>query len=148
MLHNVHLIAALSVAVLLMFALVPTQLRVGNVAILALVFGTFLVTLTYLINILIWDGNTRNFAPVWCDISALCSLSIDWFVVFTTHSVDFSIILYHTGAERSVVHLYTSRVDLIAPQRRLKSKSPQAFRNRALLCSTAYQHTYPYVFAN
>jgi hypothetical protein len=109
---------------------------------------TFLVTLMDLINILIWDGNTRNLAPAWCDISALCNLSIGLFIVFTTNSIDFPNVLYHTGRECCFVHLYASRVDLITPQRRLKPKSSQAFRNRSLLCPTANQHTHPYVLAN
>ena len=73
--HMPELVVGLSIATVLMLLLLPSQLRVGNVAILALIFGTFFVNLAYLINMCIWATNVRNVAPVWCDIGASLSLS-------------------------------------------------------------------------
>jgi pheromone a factor receptor len=58
--------------------LLPTQIRLRNIAILAPITCMILVNITYFVNTLVWAGNVRDVAPIWCDISQ--SLSTPWMV--------------------------------------------------------------------
>jgi Pheromone A receptor len=60
---------ALALAAVLILVPLPSQLRVRNVAVLIMITGTFLINVIYLVNTLLWAGNVRDVAPVWCDIS-------------------------------------------------------------------------------
>ena len=59
-------------AVLLLVPL-PSQLRARNIATLTLILSTFLESIISIVNTLVWNGNTRNVAPVWCDIGEIPS---------------------------------------------------------------------------
>ena len=62
------------VAVLVLVPL-PSQLRARNIATLTLILSTFLGNIITTVNTLVWNGNTRNVAPVWCDIGQIFHLS-------------------------------------------------------------------------
>jgi hypothetical protein len=61
--------AAATFAVFVLLLLLPTQIRVRNVAILAPMTCMILTNITYLVNTLVWAENVRDVAPIWCDIS-------------------------------------------------------------------------------
>jgi pheromone a factor receptor len=63
-----ELLAAASLASVLILIPLPAQVRVRNVALLVLIVGTFFINLISLVNMLVWAGNVRDVAPVWCDI--------------------------------------------------------------------------------
>jgi pheromone a factor receptor len=69
--------ATAACAVVLLLLLLPTQLRVRNVAILAPMACLILVDITYFVNTLVWAGNVRDIAPIWCDISKSLSTPIE-----------------------------------------------------------------------
>ena len=60
--------ATSAIAAVLMLIPLPAQLRAGNVALITLLVGSFLINVLYLVNSLVWAGNVRDVAPVWCDI--------------------------------------------------------------------------------
>jgi len=63
-----------AVAALVIFSVLltlHTQIRTCNVPVLRVISG-IAVTISgiiYLVNTLLWAGNVRDVAPVWCDIS-------------------------------------------------------------------------------
>jgi pheromone a factor receptor len=69
--HHPELPVATALASVLILAPLPSQsrTRVRSVAILILIVGTFLVNVICLVNSLVWAGNVRDVAPVWCLIS-------------------------------------------------------------------------------
>ena len=149
LMHMPELVVALGIATVLMLLLLPSQLRVGNVAILALIFGTLFVNLAYLINMCIWATDVRNVAPVWCDIGASPAYPAQTKCIYghDNYSHHLPILLCNVSGRRRVVHLQTSSMDFVTTQHRLKQTSPEAVRNHAMLCPTTDQHTYPYVFS-
>jgi phosphatidylserine synthase len=61
------------VAVLLLVPL-PSQLRARNIATVTLVLSTFMLSIKNVVNTLVWNGNTRNVAPAWCDFGEILHL--------------------------------------------------------------------------
>ena len=71
-------ISAISaIAAVLMLIPLPAQLRAGNVALITLLVGSFFINMLYFVDSLVWAGNVRDVAPVWCDIGWLV-LSVNW----------------------------------------------------------------------
>jgi hypothetical protein len=66
-----------AIVVVLLFVPLPSQLRARNIATLTLIVSTFLGSIITIVNTLVWNGNTRNVAPVWCDIGQILHLSIE-----------------------------------------------------------------------
>ena len=66
-----------AIAAVLMLIPLPAQLRAGNVALITLLVGSFFINVLYLVNSVVWAGNVRDVAPVWCDIGwlVLCRLA-------------------------------------------------------------------------
>jgi pheromone a factor receptor len=61
-------LAAAGLASVLILIPLPAQVRVHNVALLVLIVGTFFINVISIVNTLVWAGNVRDVAPVWCDI--------------------------------------------------------------------------------
>ena len=66
--HRPEFTAASFVAVFLLLVLLPSQLRIRNVAVVVLIGGTIFIHLIHIVNTLVWAGNVRDVAPIWCDI--------------------------------------------------------------------------------
>ena len=60
-------VSAAFAAVVILIPL-PAQVRVRNVALQVLIVGTSFVNIISLVNTVVWAGNVRDIAPVWCDI--------------------------------------------------------------------------------
>ena len=65
---------ALLIAIAFILVTLPSQIRKRNVPILALMSSTLLLVVTSLVNIIVWAGDYRDVAPVWCDICQSASL--------------------------------------------------------------------------
>jgi hypothetical protein len=65
-----------AIAAILVLVPLPSQLRRRNVATLSLIIGTFLLHVAITVNTLVWAGNVRDSAPVWCDICQFHSICI------------------------------------------------------------------------
>lgn len=63
-------IAASALSLLLLALPAPWHLRANNSGTVLYILWSFLGNLVYLVNTIIWSGNTRNIAPIWCDISS------------------------------------------------------------------------------
>jgi hypothetical protein len=63
---------AMAIAAALLLIPLPAHIRLRNIPLLVLIVSTFFMNLLYLVNSLVWAGNVRDVAPVWCDIST-CS---------------------------------------------------------------------------
>jgi pheromone a factor receptor len=66
--HHPELLAAAGLASVLILIPLPAQVRVRNIALLVLIVGTFFINVISVVNTLVWAGNVRDVAPVWCDI--------------------------------------------------------------------------------
>ena len=47
----------------------PRQIRVRNIAVIAMIFWLSSFCFTLAVDSIIWAGNVKNSAPLWCDIS-------------------------------------------------------------------------------
>ena len=56
-----------AIAVVLLLVPLPSQLRARNIPTLTLILSTFVANIVDIVNMLVWNGNTRDVAPVWCD---------------------------------------------------------------------------------
>ncbi|CAE6449096.1 unnamed protein product [Rhizoctonia solani] len=56
----------------------PCHWRVRNIPIVSLIFWFAAVNLPRGINGIIWAGNTRDYAPVWCDITTKLVMGANW----------------------------------------------------------------------
>jgi pheromone a factor receptor len=56
-----------TVAAVLLLVPLPSQWRSRNIATLTLILSTILESVVNIVNTLVWSGNTRDVAPVWCD---------------------------------------------------------------------------------
>src|SRR5438876_1148128 len=70
--HNPELPVATVIAAVLVLIPVPTQLRLRNIPVLALLGGAFFLNVVYLVGVLVWAGDVHDVAPVWCDICKSC----------------------------------------------------------------------------
>jgi hypothetical protein len=127
--------AAATLAVVSLLVLLPTQIRVRNVAILSLLIYAALASLTCVVNTLVWAGNVRDVAPIWCDICESPSGSADTCVLLIDeHRSDEHLVLHPVcSGWRGIVHLYPARTDHIIPNRCQTSMSPVLFRDCCLL---------------
>jgi len=57
------------IAAILALIPLPRQIRVCNVATIALSWWLFGTCVIQSVNAIVWDGNVNNPIPVWCDIS-------------------------------------------------------------------------------
>jgi hypothetical protein len=64
------------IAAVLLLVLLPSQWRSRNIPTLTLILSTFLEGIVNVVNTLVWNGNTRNVAPVWCDFGQIVHLPI------------------------------------------------------------------------
>jgi pheromone a factor receptor len=64
-----------AIAAVLLLVPLPSQLRARNIPTLTLVLSTILVNVITVVNTLVWNGNTRDVAPVWCDFGQMLHLS-------------------------------------------------------------------------
>jgi hypothetical protein len=60
--------AAAALVVILVLLTVPTQIRMRNVPMLVVGIVVTCSGIIYLVNTLVWAGNVRDVAPIWCDI--------------------------------------------------------------------------------
>ena len=60
--------ATSALAVFFLLLLLPTHIRMRNVAILVGMVSIMLTDAVYFVNTIVWAGNVHNVAPVWCDI--------------------------------------------------------------------------------
>ncbi|KAJ7149181.1 GPCR fungal pheromone mating factor [Mycena crocata] len=71
------LMAAPFIAMALVLVTLPHHWRVKNIATLSIIAWLSLYNLTFGVNAIIWDGNTRITAPVWCDIATKLRIGAD-----------------------------------------------------------------------
>jgi hypothetical protein len=57
------------IAAVLVLVPLPRQLRAGNIACIALIFWFFQHCVVAAVNTIVWAGNVKDTAPIWCDIS-------------------------------------------------------------------------------
>ncbi|KAF8704763.1 STE3-like pheromone receptor, partial [Rhizoctonia solani] len=59
-----------ALALVLLLLVLPTHVRARNIGTLLFIGWSFISTLVFFVNSLVWAGNLSDPAPVWCDISA------------------------------------------------------------------------------
>jgi pheromone a factor receptor len=65
-----------ALACVLLLVPLPAQIRARNVAVLAGMTYLIATSIVYFVNTIVWAGNVRVDAPVWCDISEHSSTSV------------------------------------------------------------------------
>ena len=58
---------ASAIGAALILVSLPSQLRAGNVAIVMMIIGSFLLHTFNVANTIVWAGNVDDVAPIWCD---------------------------------------------------------------------------------
>ena len=120
--------AAASLASVLILIPLPTQIRVRNVALLVLIVGTFFINIVSVVNTLVWAGNARDVAPVWCDIGESSpppeNASFDHGILIGFHSHHLLVFLPSFRPEHWTVHRQTSGMDVFTSCQQLDETKP------------------------
>ena len=111
--------AAETLAVVSLLVLLPTQIRVRNVAILSTLIYAVIVGTTFAVNTIVWAGSVLDVAPIWCDICESFSEPAEIPVLWTDERCSNEHLVFHPVCSwwRDIVHFHTARTDHIVPNR-------------------------------
>jgi len=65
-----------AIGAILVLVPLPAHLRVRNIAVLSMILFIFSTNVINVVNTLVWAGNVKDVAPIWCDISEFVASSL------------------------------------------------------------------------